>query len=128
MKNHDFTLASGAKIHITPAQFQQAIALSKARMRCLKGLGENMTQFESALAITTSDELEEAFFECAKSSTYNDVRISRSLFDDPKIGEQARIDYMEILKRIIEVNCEPFFPLAASRSARNGLTQTENQP
>lgn len=131
----DITLPSGAKLKITVAPFGDAHALLKAILKAVKGLnlspeslGVDMSLeglrtappsflsqiIEKVLSIATSDEVEQALFKCCERSVYQGVRVTREIFDDPKIGTQAREDYYQIAFKVIEANCKPFFKGAFS--------------
>ena len=47
-------------------------------------------------------------FKCGERAIYENVRVNKDLFDDIKIGSQARKDFYIICLKIVEVNCYPF--------------------
>lgn len=126
MADKDFTLASGAVVHVTTASFDDCNALTKAISRCAKGLpiGDVMGMDLSVLkdylvAAVASDDVERALFKCMERATYamngsGPVRINKALFDDPQLGDAARQDYFEICAKVIEVDVAPFFVKAFS--------------
>lgn len=123
----ELILDSGAKLVITVAPFQDAHGLLKAILRSVKGTDianvdipdslEKMRNnlqalsplIDKVLSIATSDDVEVALFKCFQRVSYNDLKITRDLLDDPKIGDQLRQDYYTICYRVIEENCKPFF-------------------
>jgi hypothetical protein len=119
----DFKLASGASLTVSQAPFVDAMALQKALLASVKGLplsADIMKMDVSVLkdgviAAATSPEVEKALFQCAARATYDNIVVSSDLFDDPKIGTQARKDFYDIAWKIIEVNCGPFFKTTFSR-------------
>jgi hypothetical protein len=127
--DNQFTLGSGATLKVTIAPFKDANNLKNALLSAAKGmtgLDESIIGaaglkemdlgpiLNAILNAATSTTVEQAMFDCAIRATYNDVRVNRELFDDQKIGQQAREDYYEIALKIIEVNCTPFFKRVAS--------------
>lgn len=112
-----FTLPTGAVLEVSVSSFSDASQLRKQLLAATRGvplpsdlLNEDVTALKDLVVnAACSDAVEEAFFRCADKALYNGVRVSRELFDDPKIMEQARRDYYAIMLRVIEVNCEPFF-------------------
>ncbi len=122
MSQPDFILGSGAKLHVTVSSFEDANALRKALLRTAKGvpLGADPMQMDLSvlkdvfIEAASSDEVERCLFKCMDRVSYQDVKVSRSLFDDPKLGEMARADLFEIYWKVIEVNCAPFFVKAFS--------------
>ncbi len=117
MSDKDFILTSGAKLHVSTASFDNANSLIKALARCAKGLQLKDDILKTDLAVmkdylveaVSSEDVERALFACMKKASYENVSVDKSLFDDPKLGDQARQDYFEICSKIIEVNSGPFF-------------------
>lgn len=61
------------------------------------------------IGIDTSEEFEEAIFDCLKHCTYKTTyKINQELFDNDEVPE-AREDYYEIIYTCIEENLRPFF-------------------
>ncbi len=127
MADKDFTLGSGAVVHVTTASFDDCNALTKAISRCAKGLpitddvlGMNVGVLKDYLvAAIGSDDVERTLFKCMERATYAKegaglARINKALFDDPQLGDAARQDYFEICAKIIEVDVAPFFVQAFS--------------
>lgn len=116
------TLLSGAKLNITPASFEDAFALQNALLESAKGIkfeldiaNMDVTDFKDfIIGAATSKAVQSAVFKCLERATYNDIRVTRQLFDDPKLGENAREDYYEMVIKAVEVNCKPFFVRAFS--------------
>ena len=113
----EYVLDSGAKLSVTQAPFINAMALYKALLASVKGLqlAEDVMNMDvtvlkdAAISAATSPEVEQALYKCARRATYNTFPVDPSLFDDPRIGTQAREDFYEIAWRVVEVNCGPFF-------------------
>lgn len=113
----EFQLSSGAKLVVTPASFEDASALRNGIIRAAKGtpLPEDLQNMEMTdlkdflISAVTSEEVDKAMFKCAERAVYENVRVSRGLFDDPKFQDRAREDYYEICWKIVEVNLSPFF-------------------
>lgn len=121
----DFTLKSGASLIVTPASFDDANCLRKALLKATKGLDIPLEFLKNGIAgignielssltdplieLLSSEDVENAIFKCATKAVYQNQRVFKNLFDDAKIGEQAREDYHEIFLKIIETNCKPFF-------------------
>lgn len=122
MPDQDFDLPSGIGFHVSIAPFQDAKALSKALIKSLGGvqlsadiLNMDVTVLKDAFVnAATSDEVESYLFKCFERTTYNGLKVTKDLFDDPKIGEQARKDYILMCAKVIQVNCLPFFDQALS--------------
>ncbi len=134
MDQGEFKLPSGASLVINVAPFVDAKRLHNEIIRALRGggIGDlDMFKLKDAFAagklkessvgsvlvdrimsLAASDELEAAIFKCAECSVYRtedgDVRVTRKLFDDGKLGTQARGDYYAICIKIVEVNFGPF--------------------
>ena len=119
----EYTLSSGARLTVTEAGFADADALTKAVLKSVRGvpLPDDLMSMpvdglkDVLISAVVSDEVSQAFFRCAKSAVYENVRVIPGLFDDPKLGSQARKDYYEILWRVAEVNSGPFFASIFSR-------------
>lgn len=122
MSDQDFVLGSGAKLHITTSPFTDANALRKALLKTAKGLPLAADPMAMDISIlkdifieaASSDDVERCLFKCMERTSYQDVKVTASLFDDPKLGDQARTDMLEIYWKVIEVNCSPFFVKAFS--------------
>jgi hypothetical protein len=121
----DFTLGSGAKLTVSQAPFVDAMALHKALLSSVKGVKLSEDIFKMDVSVlkdvvveaATSPAVEQAVFKCGARALYGPdmLSVSPALFDDPKIGTQAREDFYEIAWKIVEVNCSPFFKNAFSR-------------
>ncbi len=115
-------LNSGARLVVTPADFKDADGLRKAVIRSLKGvplspniLDTQMSSVKDAIfEIASSEEVEQLIFRCAIKATYDGARVEPALFDDPKVGAQARKDFHEMLAAIAWENVGPFFEQALS--------------
>lgn len=132
MANTEKVLPSGAKLQITTAPFAEAHALLKALLSASKGLQLKTDVFQMDVSVlkdvmieaATSDGVESALFRCMERAAYDGIKCSRTLFDDAKIGEQARADYYVIAWHVIEQNCAPFFGQAFSLLRERFGTQT----
>ena len=106
------TKETGRKVVITPAGLDDAFLL-KAKIN--KAFIENNINPQKALsegdlfslimAMDSSFEVFDAAFRCLSKSTYNEVRITKELFEI----EENRIDLYEILFYCLKVNVYPFF-------------------
>ena len=136
-----FDLPSGARLAVTVAPFQDAMALLKECLKTLKGasfskedLGLDMAQvaksplsvagiLDRVVAFATSDGVEAALFRCFERATWSPpgwpegqagLKVSKALFDNAEHGTVAREDYAQIAARVVEVNCAPFLAKALS--------------
>lgn len=135
MADQDFDLPSGAKLHVSVAPFQDAKGLTKALLKATGGikLADNPMEMDVSIikdmlvSAATSDEVEASLFRCMERATYDKLKITPELFDDPAIGEKARRDYFSICSKIVEVNCLPFFDQTLS-TLKTFLGKTKNSP
>lgn len=109
----DFILKSGAMLTVSMAPFEIGIAIKKAHRRIGRADGDFLSD----------DEMEKLFFQAAQSAIYRGAKLDRRLFDDHKLGEQARGDYDEIFEKVLEVNLAPFFPKASSSLSTSSPTE-----
>lgn len=131
----DFKLASGAKLSVTEAPFVDAMALQKALLASVRGvpLAQDIMKMDvsvlkdAVISAAISPEVESAVFRCADRATYDNIRVSEDLLNDPKIGTRAREDFYEIAWNIIVVNCGPFFKRTFSR-LKAALPATPDAP
>lgn len=116
----EFTLESGAVLDVTMADFVDSNSLRKAIMRASKDfeIGKDVKSIKdidfsglikNLIEVATDDIVEATLFKCFKRVTYNKIKVTPSLFDDPENGLKAREDYHTICLKVIEVNCGPFF-------------------
>jgi hypothetical protein len=113
----DFVLPSGSKMTVSESSYEDANALLKALLKAAKGIplakdpmSMDVTVLKDALIeAATSSEVDAAIFKCAERAVYENVKVTKALFDDPKLKEAARADYFLIQWHVIEVNCGPFF-------------------
>lgn len=110
---------NGTELRITPASFQEAMALQKAIGRALKGteldLPESMTAeikaemfsgiIDAVLGVATSDDVEKCLFECAARCLLGTEKIDRDFFEKA----ENRQYYFPIMVEIIKANVGPFF-------------------
>jgi hypothetical protein len=122
VSDQDFILGSGARLHVTVAPFEDANALRKALLRTAKGIPLAADPLQMDVTVlkdvfieaASSNDVEQCLFKCMERASYQDVKVTRGLFDDPKLGESARADLLEIYWKVIETNCAPFFVKAFS--------------
>lgn len=113
----DFTLPTGAKLSISESAYVDADALLKSLIRCTKGVPLPKNFLEADVTILkdilvdaiVSDEVDRAIFQCGQRAMYESVKVTKDLFDDPKLKDRARQDRFLIFWYLIEVNCGPFF-------------------
>ncbi len=126
----DFTLQSGAKLVVSEAAFEDADALMNALLESNLGIelkadimNQDVTALKDAvIKAKTSKAFDEAFWKCARKAVYENTPVAKGLFDDPKLGAQARKDYFLIVWHVVEVNLRPFFE--QTFSALSGLLKT----
>ncbi len=132
----DFTLPTGSRLSISEASYVDADALLKALAKCTKGvslpnnfLEADVTMLKDILVeAITSDEVDRAIFKCAERAVYENQKVSKSLFDDPKLKDNARQDRFMIFWHIVEVNCGPFFGKTFSILKERLRTSQSSQP
>ncbi len=113
----DFTLPTGSHLVVSEAAYPDCDALLKALVRCAKGveLPKNLLEAdvtvlkEVLVEAITSEEVDRALFKCAERAVYENAKVTKALFDDPKLKDAARQDRFLIAWHVIEVNCGPFF-------------------
>ena len=116
MAGKEFTTQSGAKLFVTQAPFEQAVALNKAVIKAMLDSGLfGKPGPEVTMRLFIDQSVADAYAPCASSATYNGRKLDAALFDDPKVGEQASRDMLEIFDTIVAYNSR-FFPTASSAS------------
>lgn len=135
----DFTLSSGAKLHVNMAPFRLGAALKNAIAKELRGIDMGGVELDSnvfaspalmdkALGIIGSKDVEDCIIALYSWATYDGVKLSEELLDDVKIGENIRGDYFEIALKLAEVNCGPFFRSALSAWKGRAGKSAASQP
>ncbi len=102
---------------VSEAAYEDADALLKALAKCARGIPLPKDLMQADVTIlkdmlveaVTSDEVDRAIFKCADRAMYENAKVSKALFDDPKLKDKARQDRFLIFWHVIEVNCGPFF-------------------
>lgn len=113
----EFTSKSGIKVVLNPASLDKAFklkalvekALLKQGINVFDVLGQDEISYEDlfslAMAIDSDIEVFDACFECMDKSIYNNLKITKEVFED----ESARGDLYEVLFYCLKVNVYPFF-------------------
>ena len=113
----EFTTKSGVKVVLNPASLDKAFklkalvekALLKQDIKIVDILEQGEILYEDlfnlAMAIDSDIEVFDACFECMDKSIYNDIKITKAVFED----ESARGDLYEVLFYCLKVNVYPFF-------------------
>ena len=113
----EFTSKSGKKVVLNPAGLDKAFrlkslvekALLKQDIKIMDILSKGDVYYEDlfniAMAIDSDIDVFDACFECMEKSIYNDVKITKDVFED----ESARGDLYEVLFYCLKVNVYPFF-------------------
>lgn len=111
----------GRELVVNPASYRDAMDLSKAIGRALRGsdLSGLPTDMEAqigaeglqsmislVMSVSTSDEVERATFKCAERAAWGGTKITPELFDDEP---EARQYFYQIMSEVIKVNVTPFF-------------------
>lgn len=124
MKNYDFTLRSGAKLHIDTAPFAQAVNLLEVVRKVASGMDKSLDVGDAALM---SPEVRLAIYEVFPWATYDNLKLYPRIFDEVELGEKVRGDYFEICSKLIEVNVQPFFLRISSKSTDSKAELTKSQ-
>ena len=113
----EFTTKSNVKVVLNPASLDKAFklkalvekALLKQGIKIFDVLEQGEISYEDlfslAMAVDSDIEVFDACFECMDKSIYNDVKITKDVFED----ETARGDLYEVLFYCLKVNVYPFF-------------------
>lgn len=64
------------------------------------------------LNLMTSEKFDRIVFKCLSYCTYNNVKITKQLFDDVP---ESRADYYQIIKECVEINLAPFLKSLTSQ-------------
>ncbi len=147
----EFLLESGAKLLITESSFEDAIELNDSLlnavgdlkltddilnadidlanpMNAFAGTSGLLSLFTNKIrSIASCPGVRHHILKCGERAVYENVRVSKDLFDDPKIGSQARKDFYVICMKIIEVNCQPFLESLVSLLKINIKTLANTQ-
>lgn len=113
----EFTSKSGKKVVLNPAGLDKAFrlkslvekALLKQDIKIMDILSKGDIYYEDlfniAMAIDSDIDVFDACFDCMDKSIYNDLKITKAVFED----EVARGDLYEVLFYCLKVNVYPFF-------------------
>lgn len=111
------TKGNNVKVVINPAGLDKAFRLKsvvekavlKQGIKLMDVLSEESISYEQlfnlAIAIDSDIEVFEACFDCLEKSIYNNIKITKDVFED----ETARGDLYEVLFYCLKVNVYPFF-------------------
>lgn len=136
----EFSLPSGAKLYVSVASFENIKALHDAVFGELrgKGIGElDLAEIQKVvrgeegaglgllvdkiMSMVISKQVEMAIFLCAEKALYrhdgtesSSLQVTRGLFDNPKVRDQAREDFYAICLNIAKVNLQPFIKALSS--------------
>ena len=110
MANLKKTLDSGAVLEVSMSPFEVSHGLLKAVMKETEGI--NITDKDNvinviknfAARIIYSESIQTALWLCMERATYNNIKISKDLFEDEKI----RGDYLTVVKEVMVYNLSPF--------------------
>lgn len=113
----EFTTKGNVKVVLNPASLDKAFklkslvekALLKQGIKLFDVLEQGEISYEDlfnlAMAVDSDVEVFDACFECMDKSIYNDIKITKAVFED----ESARGDLYEVLFYCLKVNVYPFF-------------------
>lgn len=125
----EFTTKSNVKVVLNPASLDKAFklkalvekALLKQGIKIFDVLEQGEISYEDlfslAMAVDSDIEVFDACFECMDKSIYNDVKITKAVFED----ESARGDLYEVLFYCLKVNVYPFFRHLLSSLGTNNV-------
>ena len=118
MASKEITTKSGSKLFVCHAAFEDGLALVKAVNSVMldqKLFGSQGA--ETTLRLFGDQEVYACYLKCAEKATYNGRKLDAHLFDDPKAGEAACRDLLEVFDNIVHHNTARFFPVASSASS-----------
>lgn len=125
MENKDYTLKSGAKLHISDASWDKVVPLWSAVK--LITIGSRLPQEEIGHMILASTEVQRCMQDLYPFCTYENIQIIPALFNDPKYGQPLRGDYLEICEKILEFQLRSFFLRTSSSSTDSAKSPTKDQ-
>ena len=119
MAGKDITTKGGAKLFVSHAAFEDGLALVKAVNKVMldQKLFGAPPGPETTLRLFGDAAVYACYLTCAEKATYNGRKLDAALFDDPKAGEAASRDLLEVFDAIVHFNTSRFFPLASSASS-----------
>ena len=116
----------GAKLEINYAEFADGLELAKATNQVMldqRLFGtDGKASPEAILRLFNDPAVYACFQKCVRKATYNGMNIDEKLFDDPKMGESASRDIIEIFDEVVFFNVGRFFPNASSASRATSPT------
>lgn len=105
-------LSSGAELDITMASFDEGETLLDAVLEEIQGVAihskeDHLNIFKNLFAkAKLSQKIKNALKPCLARTTYNKIKlVNNDVFED----ENARKDYLPVLKEVLEYNLTPFF-------------------
>lgn len=118
MANEKFTLKSGTVFQVTMAAFDVAIVLKEAVDEVMLSMDPTWEESDPRVGykVMSSAKVREALFLAFDTCLYGVERVTRQLFNDPKLAVQIRGDYHEMSMHVIKVNRGPFFLTNSSTS------------
>jgi hypothetical protein len=120
MAGKEFKTKGGASLFVSYVGFEDGVEMAKAVNRVAmdsKLLGNQDRKLELTLRLFGDAEVYQRFMAAAKAATYNGKKVDAALFDDPKAGEAASADLLEIFDTIVDFNIARFFRGASSASS-----------
>lgn len=123
------TKGNNVKVVINPAGLDKAFklksvvekAILKQGIKLVDVLSEESISYEQlfnlAMAIDSDVEVFDACFDCMEKSIYNNIKITKDVFED----ETARGDLYEVLFYCLKVNVYPFFKHLLSSLGTNSV-------
>ena len=118
MASKEIKTASGAKLFVCHAAFEDGLALVKAVNRVMlehKLFGSKDP--ETTLYLFGDAEVYACYLKCAEKSTYNGRKVNAELFANNDAGDAASREILEIFDTIVAHNTSRFFPVASSVSS-----------
>lgn len=123
------TKGNNVKVVINPAGLDKAFklksvvekAILKQGIKLIDVLSEESISYEQlfnlAMAVDSDVEVFDACFDCMEKSIYNNIKITKDVFED----ETARGDLYEVLFYCLKVNVYPFFKHLLSSLGTNSV-------
>lgn len=124
-------LPSGSKLVITVAPFIDSKALFDAVIKAFRSTNQGNLDpnkdLMSVLEVVTSDEVGVALQKCFQRVTYEGLKFTPQLLDDPNLTEKIRNDYMTICSLVVDANVKPFLGQTFSESKTPAETPAANR-
>ena len=123
----EIILSSGAVLRMQRPSFELSSKLCNKIFALRSSIKGEITEESIMSEILSNEKIEDIIYKCFSYFTYNNIRLSKELFNDLELSEKLMGDFYEIKGKAIVFIQKPFLAGLLSKLNQKSTTAISNQ-